>query len=207
MFRDSYCLERIELSMPVIEIELRKPSMLHGKRGFERLVYAAKNVLNQSLTWLFCDLDAEQDLTESSSLSQHHPTIVQGGPRYKVFEHVLSPPLSQVFSTLLDPTISDAFNAEASYELIEWLGLVVLQSPRVLHGDQIDPYLSRYAAPEGSTEIGSLRIIEWQGLISARWLMRMLSSCMLVSSLPLPYLSTRLLEALNGAHITKGYRR
>lgn len=164
--------------MLVIEIELRKPSMLHGKTGFERLVYAAKNVLNQSLTWLFCDLNAEQDLTGSSPLDQHHPTIVQTGPRYKVFEHVLSPPLSQVFSMLFDPTVPNALNAEASYELIEWLGLVVLQSPRLLQDDLIDPYLSRYAAPEGSTEIRSLRIIEWQGFIGARWLMRMLNSCM-----------------------------
>jgi hypothetical protein len=26
--------------------------MLHGKKGFERIVWAAKNVLNQSLVWL-----------------------------------------------------------------------------------------------------------------------------------------------------------
>ena len=46
----------MKLNTAVIEIELRKPSMLHGKKGFEKVVYAAKNVLNHSLTWLFCDL-------------------------------------------------------------------------------------------------------------------------------------------------------
>lgn len=30
--------------------------MLHGKRGFDRLVYAAKKVLNQPMTWLFCNI-------------------------------------------------------------------------------------------------------------------------------------------------------
>jgi hypothetical protein len=35
--------------------------MLHGKRGFERVVWAAKNVLNRSLTWLFYDLSATDD--------------------------------------------------------------------------------------------------------------------------------------------------
>jgi Ribonuclease P 40kDa (Rpp40) subunit len=35
--------------------------MLHGKRGFERVVWAAKNVLNRSLTWLFYNLRATDD--------------------------------------------------------------------------------------------------------------------------------------------------
>lgn len=42
----------------VIELELRQPSMLHGKKGFERIVWAFKNVLNRSLTWLFHDVQS-----------------------------------------------------------------------------------------------------------------------------------------------------
>jgi ribonuclease P/MRP protein subunit RPP40 len=30
--------------------------MLHGKKGFDRLLYAFKNVLTQPVTWLFTDL-------------------------------------------------------------------------------------------------------------------------------------------------------
>lgn len=41
----------------VVEINLRLPSMLHGKKGFDRIVYAAKNVLNKPLTWLFCNVE------------------------------------------------------------------------------------------------------------------------------------------------------
>ncbi|EKG19454.1 Ubiquitin-conjugating enzyme E2 [Macrophomina phaseolina MS6] len=41
-----------------VELELRKPSMLHGKKGFERIVWAFKNVLNHSLTWLFHDVQS-----------------------------------------------------------------------------------------------------------------------------------------------------
>jgi len=32
--------------------------MLHGKKGFERIVWAFQNVLNSTVTWLFHDLDA-----------------------------------------------------------------------------------------------------------------------------------------------------
>ena len=49
-------------STSVVEINLRLPSMLHGKKGFERIVWAFKNVLNASVTWLFCDLDAPESL-------------------------------------------------------------------------------------------------------------------------------------------------
>jgi ribonuclease P/MRP protein subunit RPP40 len=40
----------------VVSYDLRSPSMLHGKKGFDRLVYASKKVLNQPLTWLFCNV-------------------------------------------------------------------------------------------------------------------------------------------------------
>lgn len=40
----------------VVEINLRLPSMLHGKKGFDRIVYAFNNVLNTPVTWLFHDL-------------------------------------------------------------------------------------------------------------------------------------------------------
>lgn len=30
--------------------------MFPGKKGFDRLAYACKNVLHQPVTWLFCNL-------------------------------------------------------------------------------------------------------------------------------------------------------
>lgn len=33
--------------------------MLHGKKGFDRTVYAFKNVLTKPVTWLFIDLGSE----------------------------------------------------------------------------------------------------------------------------------------------------
>ena len=49
-----------------VEINLRLPSMRHGKKGFDRLVWAFKNVLNESVTWLFHDFsyDGLDDLKE-----------------------------------------------------------------------------------------------------------------------------------------------
>jgi hypothetical protein len=43
----------------VVEINLRLPSMLHGKKGFDRIVYAFNNVLTTPVTWLFHDLSTK----------------------------------------------------------------------------------------------------------------------------------------------------
>lgn len=42
---------------PAIELNLRLPSMLHGKKGFGRIVWAFKNAkgLQDSFEWLFYD--------------------------------------------------------------------------------------------------------------------------------------------------------
>lgn len=40
----------------VVEFDLRSPSMFRGKKGFDRLVHACKNVLNEPVTWLFCNV-------------------------------------------------------------------------------------------------------------------------------------------------------
>lgn len=39
--------------------------MSHGKKGFDRILYACKNVLTQQLTWLFCNV------AESGKQSSH----------------------------------------------------------------------------------------------------------------------------------------
>lgn len=45
----------------VVEFDLRSPSMLHGKPGFDRLVYACKNALTEPLTWLFCNVSNKSE--------------------------------------------------------------------------------------------------------------------------------------------------
>lgn len=62
----------------------------------------------------------------------------------------------------------------------EWLGLVSLGSPRVLAGDEIDSYLSRYAVPraQDEAEIVDLAVVKWTGFIAADWITQLLVSCM-----------------------------
>lgn len=43
--------------------------MLHGKKGFERIVWAFKNVLNHSVTWLFHDFTSNPDHGKASTFT------------------------------------------------------------------------------------------------------------------------------------------
>ena len=65
-------------------------------------------------------------------------------------------------------------------QLLEWIALVLIDSPRVHTRHQVDPYLCRYQLPEAfvrqdsSTE-SNLVHIRWYGLIPPRFLREALS--------------------------------
>ena len=46
--------------------------MIHGKKGFERIVWAFKNVLNDAVMWLFYDHEKET-LEQESRLALFVP--------------------------------------------------------------------------------------------------------------------------------------
>jgi hypothetical protein len=55
----NWSVESLLMLSSVVELNLRLPSMLHGKKGFERIVWAFKNVLTQPMAWLFHDLESK----------------------------------------------------------------------------------------------------------------------------------------------------
>ncbi|KAI1260608.1 ribonuclease P 40kDa subunit-domain-containing protein [Xylariaceae sp. FL1019] len=156
----------------VIKYDLRAPSALHGKKGFDRLVYACKNVLNKPTTWLFCNLS---NTPEPDPLLQHLPTkyTSQAGLRrgMKVQVPRLQPPTA--FATGSSRSDLDEF----ATEVYEWLSLIRLESPRVEASDDIDPYLSTYTVPGIPSDAaeGTLCKISWQGFISPMWVARTLA--------------------------------
>ena len=158
--------------------------MLHGKKGFERIVWAFKNVLNHSVTWLFHDFLPNPDpgkaitiiksfvkVTDCSKaandepIAKHHPTTKESTPQQKTTERVRIPNLRPHKSSDSD----DGFEYWA-LETHEWLSLVAIESPRVCSEDTIDPFLSRYQVPDGDSEKNSnIVTLRWTGLIPTCW--------------------------------------
>lgn len=74
-------------------------------------------------------------------------------------------------------SISDV--GEWSHDVVEWLGLVALESPRVQNNDSVDPHLCRWAYPAGTTEGATpIRVLRWKGMVDSSWITQLLISCM-----------------------------
>lgn len=153
-----------QLSLLVIEIDLREPSMLHGRKGFERIVWACKNVLGKSLSWLFYDF-GKIPIAEDhpNPLAQHHPIHQTIAPE------ITQVPLAKVPSFATSHARQD--DQDWTAEIHEWLNLVALQSPRVEAKDDTHPYLCCYHIPcSGVPRNYDLVSLEWNGFLPASWI-------------------------------------
>lgn len=158
--------------------------MWPGKKGFDRLIYACKNALNQRLTWLFCNLSTssmytlrlprQQQLTrfpapEPDPLTPHAPTKFTS--KSGITQHISArlPALQPGPETVASGS-RDEYE-EFTTDIYEWLSLLRLESPRILPSDNIDPYLSRYRVPGDPQDhqSASLCKISWQGFLSPAW--------------------------------------
>ncbi|KAJ9648068.1 hypothetical protein H2199_001845 [Coniosporium tulheliwenetii] len=152
-----------------VELNLRLPSMLHGKKGFERIVWAFKNVLTHSVTWLFCNIQDRNAV--GGPISKHHPVVKTISPTVTRMPKVLVPSFKSV-QTLVSP--------QDATELLEWISLLSLRSVRVNANDNIDSYLSRYEVPSfaasGSDEpLASMDLVRlrWHGFIDPKFMTAM----------------------------------
>ncbi|CAL5874634.1 uncharacterized protein PFLUO_LOCUS8931 [Penicillium psychrofluorescens] len=153
----------------LVELNLRLPSMLHGKQGFERIVWAFKNVLNQSLAWLFCDLEESTPNQKKDKKPIHklQPQWLDCAPFRIERRRVLTPQLQG--NVLSDSTAEDEIQEKCG-SLAEWIAMVQLQSPRVSADDEVDPYLCRYSVPDHEpAQPSDLVCLKWHGLISSNW--------------------------------------
>ncbi|KAL5420845.1 hypothetical protein PMIN04_006093 [Paraphaeosphaeria minitans] len=145
----------------VIEYNLREPSMTHGKKGFSRLEWACKNVLDQSLTWLFYNTNPstpEALRAGTEPISTHHPTILAIEPTSTKLPRTLVPALTT-------SDLSAIYEAEDALALHEYIGMMCLNSPRVFAEDSIDPHLSRYEVPT----FNELVELATRDMVRVRW--------------------------------------
>jgi ribonuclease P/MRP protein subunit RPP40 len=149
-----------------IEIDLTQSSMRKGKKGFERVVWAAKNVLRGSEECLFCSANPQfaGSLNEGTEvLTRHAPKMCMLEPKVEVVSGVVVPNLDVGSNGL-----SALYEQEDALALLEWLDLVNLGSERVREGDALDSLLSRYEVPAfgHGVETRSLVKVKYSGFIT-----------------------------------------
>ncbi|KAK0785726.1 hypothetical protein LTS16_010879 [Friedmanniomyces endolithicus] len=141
-----------------IEINLRLPSMIRGKPGFDRVVWAFRNVLNHSVAWLFQDLKAKTD--GSGPVAVHQPFVRNVEPVVEGLDGAM------IFAI---PETLEQDDHPLAAELLEWVTMAANLSPRLKRDDSIDRYLSKYnvTLPTSDGDAGGHH--ETQDLARIRW--------------------------------------
>ena len=117
-------------------------------------------------------------LSVASPISKHHPKRIICEPKITFLE-VLVPPMA-----IQLPDQANAPKSNDDYlEILEWLGLVVLDSPRIHPNDSIDPHLCQYEIPNPE-EVCMTPLVKltWHALLSAEWITKVLLNCLYVDS-------------------------
>jgi len=99
-------------------------------------------------------------------LEAHFPVKKSAAAQTSQGMHVKKPPLEP--PTEVDPSYGADFE-DYAVDLHEWLSLILLDSPRILADDKIDPYLSRYVPPGDPSTSCTMVKVKWRGFISAFW--------------------------------------
>ena len=161
VFLPYVCSLKIVLIFAAIELNLRLPSMIRGRPLFNRMVYAFNNALTDTVTWLFYDVQKPQ-LGPNSKPTVAQQTLDVKDPAVQadaastplmlhspIIRHLLPYTLNMegVQTPVLPTTFSAGDEAEAT-ELLEWINLAMLDSPRLRLKDTMDPFLCRYEIPD-----------------------------------------------------------
>lgn len=126
-----------------IELNLRLPSMLAGKKGFERILRAAETVFTGDIAWLYYDISAAGVVENDATLGKEaHIKDVQ--TKTEELGKVLVPN----FPTQISKSASEENDL---VELLEWISLAAIGSPRIQQGDLVDEIISRYEVPDISS--------------------------------------------------------
>ncbi|KAI7270932.1 hypothetical protein KC345_g7316 [Hortaea werneckii] len=154
-----------------IDINLRQPSMVRGHKGFERILWACRNVFDQAITWLFCDLRSMGAV--QGPIMDFHPLVQSVEARIDQLDDALLPGFAG------EQDLSDEGDAT---EILEWITMANSLSPRLQRGDGIDKYLSRYSVPQGNEEpqgddtheVKTLTRLRWHGLLPNQFIYKVL---------------------------------
>jgi ribonucleases P/MRP protein subunit RPP40 len=149
-----------------VEYDLTLPAARKGKKGFERLRWAARNVLDESKSWLFWSANpsfAESVRDGREVLTAHAPKIFTLEPEVTMMKGIDVPELD-----VRGNGVSALYDQDDALALLEWLDMVTLGSSRTSNGDSIDGHLCRYDVPDFGHGVDTRELVRvrWSGFIT-----------------------------------------
>ncbi|KAL3896758.1 MAG: hypothetical protein SGCHY_003868 [Lobulomycetales sp.] len=118
----------------VIRIDLASKSFVKGERVYERTIWAFESNYPHSFDFVVC-------MPAGKELKHRGFEIAECVQDMMTFEHILVPePMDDLIETLETCTDKRDKN-ELALELLEWIGLATLKSPRLSPDSQVDPFV------------------------------------------------------------------
>src|SRR5690348_3314419 len=93
-------------------------------------------------------------------LHAHHPTVeTLNCYKEDPVETQIPRALADINSSTL--ILSSEIVQESIHDILEYLDMIALASPRILATDHTDPFLSRYSVPDPLNSNSAVRTIKW----------------------------------------------
>lgn len=169
-----------------IIIDLNSSEYSKGSKSFERLQWVASNTLNRSWNGIVAAAGGHDSLRSMFGLDAVKPIWIES----RIFSAI-----TPVFELNADDTNGmskesrERYSAEARQEfasnIYEWIGMIILQSPLINFGNEIDPYLSQYEVFDAQHNPKDLCILHFNGLMASSTLSRVFASLANIPSNPL----------------------
>ena len=124
------------------------------------------------------DMNSMLTSPELLPLALHQPLAKEALPDIENHKDVVVPPFELPKAASL--SVSDQ---EDAVDLLEWISLLLLKSPRIDPGHQVDSYLSRYKVPcMDKASRQDLVSLAWKGFLPAQWVQQLTLAALYGSS-------------------------
>ncbi|CAG8524033.1 10181_t:CDS:10 [Funneliformis mosseae] len=145
----------------VVQIDLKRRSLIPGKKGYERIKWCFNNTLTKKFTFLMSFVKS----TEKKTCEIDFPSSFNAKKLLGKFD------FNPIHKGILIPDLSIIKNISNesqwrldAVEIYDWIGMNSIQAQRIQSHDQVDPYISVYKPPEPYSD-GNGSFIKWSGFI------------------------------------------
>ncbi|CAG8500596.1 6834_t:CDS:2 [Funneliformis caledonium] len=145
----------------VVQIDLKRRSLIPGKKGYERIKWCFNNTLTKRFTFLMSFVKSTEKKTcEIDFPSSFNAKKLLGKFDFNpIHEGILIPDLS-----IIKNISNESQWRLDAVEIYDWIGMNSIQAQRIQSHDQVDPYISVYKPPEPYSD-GNGSFIKWSGFI------------------------------------------
>lgn len=169
-----------------ILIDLNSSAYSKGSKSFERLQWVASNTLSRPWNGVAVS-SGDHDLLRSMIGSDAVNVSWSEARLFSTITPAFELPSGDTsgMSKESGEQYLTEINQEFASNIYEWIGMVILQSPLIIHGNDVDSYLSQYEVFDAQQSPRDLCVLHYRGLMASSTLGKVFASLASIPSNPL----------------------